>query len=183
MFRLTLACMATLAVTTVVSAQKPQFGKTVQIEYLQQTPTMHTNSRTSLPVHGAIYRIEQGDILRVQVNPVRGADMKFYVEIQKLAPGGLWVLHEASSRSAAATIDMTITKPLSGNVARVLVFCADLGKANVRVSKVGEDDDDAATNDAEIRRLEEENTRLKKDLAEMKQQLADIQKLLNQKKP
>ncbi len=174
--RLTAAALAALCLAPSVAAQAPKLGVQSQIEYTDKTP-IGIGGWKQLEF---IYPITQGDKLRVQVEPFRGADMKFWVAVHNDA-GGAWGTHQLTSSGGEAKIDMTLEKGLPGKKVKVIVFCNVAGKANVLISKVGDEPADDPK-DAKIKKLETENASLKKKLDEMQAQLADIKKLLEKKK-
>lgn len=166
---------AACAIAAPAIAQAPKLGAVTQVEITPKAPNFGHVGWYALEF---VYPIEQGDQFRIQVEPVKGAEMRLFWKVQKYTTA--WEDLEKNLVSVGK-IDATMTKGVPGKRARILVFSDSVGKVNVRISKVG-DEPAADPKDEKIKKLEDENAALKKELAEMKAQLTDIKKLLEKKK-
>lgn len=165
------AVAAVIVLAAPAAAQTPKIGTPTQIEF--------TANKKSLEFE---YPIQQGDRFRIQVEPVKGAEMGFLVTVYKDTGDG-FAVHDATARQAfMGKIDHTNAKGLPGKRVKITVACNVVGKANILIAKAGEPAADDPK-DVKIKKLEDENAALKKDLADLKQQLAEIRKLLEAKKP
>lgn len=178
MFRTLLSTIALLVFAASAHAQ-PALGKPFQVEFTDKLQKLDpTNSRTPIWTLQADYPIEQGDRFRIEMEPVGGVELKLRVVLLRDGGKGMFVEHEVSNKGSK--IDWTNAKGLPGKHVRIYLQSHDLGKVNVRITKVGVNDS-TDEKDAEIKKLKDENAALKKDLADLKQQLAEIKKLLEKK--
>ncbi len=172
-----LAAVAILTASVAV-ARPPTvtYGKSFEVEITQQSMRAGAGLEFVLPT----LEFKQGERLRFEVDPVGGAEMTLYVEIETPASYPL-----GTSGPGSGTVNWT-TKGLPGREARARVRSNVAGLVNVRITKVGAAEPGPAADpgtpatpppglDARVRRLEEQN-------AEISRQLAEIRRLLEQKK-
>ncbi|MBA4066468.1 MAG: hypothetical protein C0501_22710 [Isosphaera sp.] len=170
-----LTAAAALWLAAPAAAQAPKLGVQTQVEFADKTPKGGTLGWRMFVFE---YPIGQGDRFRVEAEPVGGAEMMLYAAVEKETGDGF---EQVGNADLAGKVDYTNPKGLPGKRARVVLYSADVGKVNVRVTKVGVEPADDPR-DATIKKLEGENAALRKELADVKAQLADIKRLLEKKK-
>ncbi len=181
--RSVLAAVAAAFLAAPAAAQPPKLGTQTQAEFTGKEPGMLQIGRLDYSAYKVKlyeYPIEPGDRFRIEMESVGGIEMGFCVFVFKDSPGGFIPL-DNSPEAEKGKLDWTMPKAAPGKKIKIFVGCTDVGKVNLRISKVGDKAGDDPK-DAENKKLKDENATLRKELAEMKAQLADIKRLLEKKK-
>ncbi len=188
MTRLAAAALLGLALAAAAATAQPAppYGKVIEVEFTERSPTGLANadtSRSGAYYSAAILNIEQGDRFRIEMSPVGGVEMNLHVQVEKAAGTG-FAAHESSPFSKTG-IDWTQEKGIPGKRAKITLYSYSVGKVNVRITKIGANDpppDAKDGKDALIEKLRAENAELRKQLDGQKKQLEEILDLLKKGK-
>jgi hypothetical protein len=170
-----LAFSAFLLTPAADTDQGPPLGKKTLVEITKDTP-----NAGGWYVLEYDYPIDQGDRLRIEVEPVRGAVVRLRAEVWR-ENGDSFHPFETGPQEVRK-VSWSMAKPLPGSRARVRLLSDSTGKFQVGVSKVG-GPPAADERDEQMKKLRAENADLRKQLKALKKEIAELRKQLANKKP